>query len=59
MRRRMIDLINLPVPSNSVTEEWYNDHVQYSSEDIQEIDLNVWFDCGSNWSNEDRYIKNK
>lgn len=61
MRRRMIDLTNLSVPSNSVTEEWYNDHVQYSSEDIQKIDLNVWFDCGNNWSDatEGRYKRSR
>ena len=38
-----IDLKNLPVPHNSVAEEWYLKGVQYEANDIQIIDLNVWF----------------
>ena len=44
-----------------MTGEWYNDQVQYTCDDIEEIDLNVWFDCGSNWydSTWGRYKKSR
>ena len=37
------DMNNLPVPSCSVAEEWYKQRVQYKADDIQQIELNVWF----------------
>lgn len=51
--RRLIDLINLPVPNNSVTEEWFKDHTVYSPDDIQKVDLAVWFDLSRRTSLED------
>ena len=48
--RRIKDFQNLPVPHNSVAEEWYNDKTQYFPDDIQEIELNVWFDL---WKQEE------
>ncbi len=42
--RRVKEFKNLPVPHNSVAKEWYNDKTQYSPDDIQKIELNVWFD---------------
>ena len=46
MRRRMIDWTGREVPHNSVSEEWFQDHTVYASNDIQDVDLNVWFDLG-------------
>lgn len=48
--RRVIDYSKLPVPHNSVAEEWYTQKVQYSSDDIQNVRLGVWF---SLWGQED------
>lgn len=42
--RRVIDYTNLSVPSNSVTEEWFKDHTVYGLDDIQTVDIAVWFD---------------
>lgn len=42
--RRLIDFTNLPVPNNSVTEEWFKDHTVYRLDDIQTVDMAVWFD---------------
>jgi Zn-dependent peptidase ImmA (M78 family) len=42
-KRRVIDYNNLSVPHNSVAEEWYKDGIQYGADNIQEIELNVWF----------------
>ena len=42
--RRLIDFTNLPVPNNSVTEEWFKDHTVYRLDDIQTVDIAVWFD---------------
>lgn len=49
-KRRVKDFQNLPVPHNSVAEEWYNEKTQYKASDIQEIELNVWFDL---WKQEE------
>ena len=49
-KRRVKDFQNLPVPHNSVAEEWYRDKTQYKANDIQDIELNVWFDL---WKQED------
>lgn len=43
-RRRFIDYTKLPVPHNSVSEEWFQEHTRYDKNDIQDVDLNVWFD---------------
>lgn len=48
--RRFIDLTKLSVPHYSVAEEWFQDHTRYREEDIQDVDLNVWFDMS--WSPE-------
>ena len=42
----MIDWTGREVPHNSVTEEWFQDGTVYLSNDVQDIDLNVWFDLG-------------
>ena len=47
-----IDLKNLPVPHNSVAEEWYLKGEQYEVNDIQKIDLNVWFNL-RDWEKND------
>ncbi|MBR2184295.1 MAG: ImmA/IrrE family metallo-endopeptidase [Prevotella sp.] len=49
-RRMVKDLNNLPVPPCSVAEEWYKEGVQYKPDDIQKIELNVWFDL---WDKEE------
>ena len=49
-KRRVIDFNNLPVPHNSVAEEWYKDGAQYGANDIQKIELNVWFNL---WNKEE------
>lgn len=51
--RRLIDFTNLPVPNNSVTEEWFKDHTVYGPEDIQRVDLAVWFDLSHRKSIDD------
>lgn len=48
--RRVKEFQNLPVPHYSVAEEWYNDKTQYNPDDIQKIELNVWFDL---WKQEE------
>lgn len=47
-----IDLKDLPVPHNSVAEEWYLKGEQYEVNDIQKIDLNVWFNL-RDWEKND------
>ncbi len=49
-KRRVKDFQNMPVPHNSVAEEWYNEKTQYKPDDIQKIELNVWFDL---WNQEE------
>ncbi len=49
-KRRVKEFNNLPVPHNSVAEEWYSDKTQYKPDDIQKIELNVWFDL---WKQEE------
>ncbi|MBO4720228.1 MAG: ImmA/IrrE family metallo-endopeptidase [Prevotella sp.] len=41
--RYMIDWKDLDVPKNSVTEEFFQYGVVYDTSDIQNIDLDVWF----------------
>ena len=43
MRRWMIDWTGLNVPKNSVTEEFFQYGVVYDTDDIQDIDIGVWF----------------
>ena len=58
-----IDLKNLPVPHNSVAEEWYLKGEQYEANDIQKIDLNVWFNLreseNNNWGYEYCLVSSK
>ena len=49
--RRFIDLTKLSVPHYSVAEEWFQEHIRYDLDDIQDIDMNVWFDMS--WPQED------
>ena len=42
--RRFIDLTKLSVPHYSVAEEWFQEQTRYNENDIQDVDLNVWFD---------------
>lgn len=55
-RRRVKDLNNLPVPHNSVAEEWYLNGEQYGPDEVQDIELNVWFNLWdreeNNWGHE-------
>ena len=43
MSRYMIDWTKLDVPQNSVSEEWFLDGTVYGPDDIQNVDLSVWF----------------
>ena len=56
-------LKNLPVPHNSVAEEWYLKGEQYEANDIQKIDLNVWFNLreseNNNWGYEYCLVSSK
>lgn len=54
--RRFIDLPKLSVPRYSVAEEWFQDHTRYREEDIQDVDLNVWFDMSWFHENDSRPI---
>jgi len=47
-----IDLKDLPVPHNSVAEEWYVKGDQYGPDDIQDIKLSVWFNL-RDWEEND------
>lgn len=51
--RRLIDYTNLQVPNNSVTEEWFKDRTVYAPDDIQRVDLAVWFDLSRRTSFDD------
>lgn len=42
--RRLIDYTKLTVPHYSVAEEWFQERIRYDENDIQDVDLNVWFD---------------
>lgn len=53
-RRRFIDYTKLPVPHNSVSEEWFQERTRYDKNDIQDVDLNVWFDMSWFRENDDR-----
>lgn len=50
---RLIDYTNLSVPNNSVTEEWFKDQTVYRPDDIQKVDLAVWFDLSHQTSIDD------
>lgn len=44
MRRWLLDLKGLPVPANSVSEEYFHNAVQYGPDEVQDVELGVWFD---------------
>lgn len=54
--RRFIDLTKLSVPHNSVAEEWFHDYTRYCESDIQDVDLNVWFDMSWHRETNDRFM---
>ena len=54
--RQFIDFSKLSVPHYSVAEEWFQEHTRYDKNDIQDVDLNVWFDMSWFRENDDRPI---
>lgn len=54
-RRRLIDLTNLQVPNNSVTEEWFNYQTEYGIDDLQNVDMSVWFNLCHHYREEETW----
>lgn len=52
--RRLIDYTKLTVPHYSVAEEWFQERIRYDENDIQDVDLNVWFDFSWFRENDDK-----
>ena len=57
--RYMIDWTKLDVPANSVTEEFFQYGMVYDIDDIQEVELGVWFDAGGGWCHECCFVSER